>query len=243
MNLPNALSAGRIAITPLIAVLPLASSSTLRLIAFVLFVVAGVSDYADGVLARSRKQETNLGKMLDPLADKLLLVGTVVPMYMLSGAGPLAGPMRAHPEVYGVMTRTNGVLPGALAFPFATPVGAVPLFWWIVLIVVGRELAMTIFRQAAARRGLVIAAIGPAKWKTGMQLVWQGAAYFWFFIATMAVERRWTSGAWHAMALFNGAVGTLTMTTAVVLTVYSLWLYVSRYGSVFGERARGGQRG
>jgi phosphatidylglycerophosphate synthase len=151
--------------------------------------------------------------------------------------------MRPHPEVFGVMTRTEGVVPGALAFPFATVVGAVPLFWWIVLIVVGRELAMTIFRQAAARRGLVIAAIGPAKWKTGMQLVWQGAAYFWFFIATMAVERHWTSGAWHAMALLNGAVGTLTMTAAVVLTVYSLWLYVSRYGSIFGERARGRQRG
>ena len=239
MNLPNALSAGRIAITPLIAILPFASSSTLRLLAFVLFVVAGVSDYADGVLARSRQQETNLGKMLDPLADKLLLLGTFVPMYVLSGVGPLMGPVRLHPDVYGVMTRINGVAPGALAFPFATFFGPVPLYWWVVLIVLGRELAMTIFRQAAARRGLVIAAIGPAKWKTGMQLVWQGAAYFWFFIATMAVERRWTSGAWRGMALLNGAVGTLTMTAAVVLTLYSLWLYVSRYSYVFGERARG----
>ena len=238
MNLPNALSAGRIVITPLIAILPLASSSTLRLIAFVLFVVAGVSDYADGVLARSRKQETNLGKMLDPLADKLLLLGTFVPMYILSGAGPIAGPMRAHPEVFGVMTRTDGVLPGALAFPFITFVGAIPLYWWVVLIVLGRELAMTIFRQAAARRGVVIAAIGPAKWKTGMQLVWQGAAYFWFFIATMAVERHWANAPWHAFALFNGVVGTLTMTVAVVLTLYSLWLYVSRYGHVFAERVR-----
>ena len=83
MNLPNALTVGRIAITPLIAVLPFAPATTPRVIAFVLFVIAAVSDYADGVLARSRKQETTLGKLLDPLADKLLLVGTFVPMWAL----------------------------------------------------------------------------------------------------------------------------------------------------------------
>ena len=42
-------------------------------------------------------------------------------------------------------------------------------------IVLGRELFMTVFRQFAARRGVVIAAIGPAKWKTGLQLVWIGS--------------------------------------------------------------------
>ena len=83
MNLPNALTVGRIAITPLIAVLPFAPATTPRLVAFILFVFAAVSDYADGVLARSRKQETNLGRLLDPLADKLLLVGTFVPMWAL----------------------------------------------------------------------------------------------------------------------------------------------------------------
>src|SRR5690348_18496872 len=87
MNLPNALTVGRIAITPLIAVLPFAPATTPRAIAFVLFLFAAVSDYADGVLARSRKQETTLGKLLDPLADKLLLVGTFVPMWALMQAG------------------------------------------------------------------------------------------------------------------------------------------------------------
>ena len=52
MNLPNAVTAGRIAVTPLIAWLPLAPSSTLRLTAFALFVVAAVTDYVDGQLAR-----------------------------------------------------------------------------------------------------------------------------------------------------------------------------------------------
>ena len=84
MNLPNALTVGRIAVTPLIAVLPFADSWTLRLVAFVLFIVAAITDYIDGMLARSRKQETDLGRLLDPLADKLLLVGTFIPMYLLA---------------------------------------------------------------------------------------------------------------------------------------------------------------
>lgn len=204
MNLPNALSVGRIAVTPLIAALPFANSWTLRLLAFVLFVIAAITDYVDGMLARSRKQETDFGRLLDPLADKALLVGTFVPMYLL-----------------------------APNFPFVTPVGAVGLPWWVVAVVLGREVFMTVFRQAAARRGVVIAAIGPAKWKTGFQLVWQGSAYFWFFAATLAAAKGWTSAAWRSFALFNGTVGTLTMIVAVVLTLYSLVLYLRSFGTVF----------
>jgi len=204
MNLPNALTVARIAVTPLVAILPFANSWGLRLVAFVLFTLAGLTDYVDGKLARSRKEETNLGKLLDPLADKLLLVGTLVPMYLL-----------------------------APRFPFQTSFGDVGLPWWIVAIVLGREAFMTVFRQAAARRGVVIAAIGPAKWKTGFQLVWQGSAYFWFFAATLAAASGWNGVAWHSFALFNGTVGTLMMLVAVVLTVYSFALYLRTFGSVF----------
>jgi CDP-diacylglycerol--glycerol-3-phosphate 3-phosphatidyltransferase len=204
MNLPNALSVGRIAVTPLIAALPFANSWKLRLLAFVLFVIAAITDYVDGMLARSRKQETDFGRLLDPLADKALLVGTFVPMYIL-----------------------------APNFPFVTPVGAVGLPWWVVAVVLGREVFMTVFRQAAARRGVVIAAIGPAKWKTGFQLVWQGSAYFWFFAATLAAAKGWTSAPWRGFALFNGTVGTVTMVVAVVLTLYSLVLYLRSFSTVF----------
>ena len=204
MNLPNALSVGRIAVTPLIAALPFANSWKLRLLAFVLFVIAAITDYVDGMLARSRKQETDFGRLLDPLADKALLVGTFVPMYIL-----------------------------APNFPFVTPVGAVGLPWWVIAVVLGREVFMTVFRQAAARRGVVIAAIGPAKWKTGFQLVWQGSAYFWFFAATLAAAKGWTSAPWRGFALFNGTVGTVTMIIAVVLTLYSLVLYLRSFSTVF----------
>lgn len=241
MNLPNALTIGRIAITPAIALLPLSNSWSLRLLAWVLFVVAAVSDYADGVLARSRKQETDLGRLLDPAADKLLLVGTLVPMFILVGSGTAVGLLSPNTQplvdhVWGPTARVAS--DGSAAFPFLTPLGAIGLPWWILVVVLGREVFMTVFRQAAARRGVVIAAIGPAKWKTAFQLVWQGSAYFWFWIATLAATRRWDTGLWHAFAYFNGIVGTLVMTAAVALTLYSLWLYLRRYGYVFrGERA------
>jgi CDP-diacylglycerol---glycerol-3-phosphate 3-phosphatidyltransferase len=208
VNLPNALTVARIALTPPVAALPFIDRPSARLIAFILFVAAGVTDYLDGRFARSRGDETDLGKILDPLADKLLLIGTLVPMYWLA--------------------RTE--------FPFTTPWGTVGLPLWIVIVVLGREAFMAVFRQAAARRGVVIGAIGPAKWKTGMQLVWQGAAYFWFFAATLAATEGWADHAlWRAFASFNGIVGVATMAIAFVLTVYSLWLYVRRYGGLLRE--------
>jgi hypothetical protein len=79
---------------------------------------------------------------------------------------------------------------------------------------------------------VVIAAIGPAKLKTGFQSTWVGAAYFWFFAATLAQVRNFQNPAWHWWAWFNGTVGVVTMVVAVILTLYSLWLYVARYGRV-----------
>ena len=207
LNLANWFTVGRIAVTPVVTLLPFSSSPAMRLGAFVLFLAAAISDYVDGHLARTRQQESDLGALLDPIADKLLLVGTFVPMYLLADD-----------------------------FPFVTPFGAVGLPLWIVVVVLGRELFMTVFRQMAARRGLVIAAIGPAKWKTGFQFTWQGAAYFWFFAATLAARQGWLDApAWRAFAYFNGAVGVVTMVGALLLTMYSLWLYVTRYGYVFSR--------
>lgn len=227
MNLPNAFTVGRIAVTPLIAWLPMAPNAALRLTAFLLFIVAAATDYVDGRLARSRKQETDLGRLLDPLADKLLLVATVVPMFLLM-----------RPSLHSSHDWPLKALDNVL--PFRTPFGDVWLAWWIIAIVLGRELLMTIFRQAAARRGVVIAAIGPAKWKTGFQSVWVGSAYFWFFAATLAANRGWNMPAWNAFAMFNGSVGVLTMIAAVGLTLYSLVLYLRTYGRVFtGSPVRG----
>ncbi len=221
MNLPNTITAGRILAAPFIAALPFIASPGARLIAFVLYIVAAITDYYDGKLARTRNLITDLGRLLDPIADKLLLFATLIPMFVLMA--PSNDPL--------IPTRAENIDAGRL--PFLTPWGPVGLAWWVVAIVIGREIFMTIFRQAAARRGVVISAIGPAKWKTGFQSVWVGSAYFWFFAASLAIAKGWQNSAWRAFAYFNGIVGTITMVISVVLTIYSLVLYLRRYARVF----------
>ena len=222
MNLPNAITVGRIALTPLIAWLPFVSSPTARLIAFLLFLIAAITDYWDGHLARQRNLVTDLGRILDPLADKLLLVATIVPMFLLQGSADFISPRDS------LLVDPASVNP----FLFLTPFGRVSLPLWMLLLVLGRELFMTVFRQIAVRRGLVISAIGPAKWKTMFQLLWMGSAYFWFFAKTLAMAEGWTSrGWWEGFAMFNGVVGVTAMIGAVILTFWSLVLYLRRYGA------------
>jgi CDP-diacylglycerol--glycerol-3-phosphate 3-phosphatidyltransferase len=221
VNLPNTITAGRILAAPFIAALPFIASPGARFIAFALYIVAAVTDYYDGKLARTRNLITDLGRLLDPLADKLLLFATLIPMFVLMA--PSSDAL--------IPTRAESIDAGRL--PFVTPFGPVGLPWWIVAIVIGREVFMTVFRQAAARRGTVIEAIGPAKWKTGFQSVWVGSAYFWFFAATLATAKGWDSPAWWAFANFNGIVGTVTMVASIFLTLYSLALYLRRYAVVF----------
>jgi CDP-diacylglycerol--glycerol-3-phosphate 3-phosphatidyltransferase len=207
VNLPTVITVARIATTPLIAALPFYPTSSARLSAFFLFLVSINSDWVDGYLARSRKEETDLGRILDPLADKLLLVGTFIPMFLL-----------------------------ARAMPFHTPFGDYGLPLWVVIIVLGRELTMTLFRQYAARRGVIIAAIWPAKWKTGVTAVWQGAAYFWFWLTTWAAERNLPASEYQPWSEALGLIGAAAMALAVALTLYSLFLYVRDYGKVLGTR-------
>ena len=218
MNLPNAITVGRIAMTPMIAWMPLTTSWTWRLVAFALFLVAAISDYWDGYFARTRNGVTDLGRVLDPLADKLLLIATLLPMYFLQHDNRFLVPI-------------GNVVPEPSPFLFITPFGRVSLPLWIVLVVVGRELFMTVFRQLAQRRGLIISAIGPAKWKTTFQSIWTGSAFFWFFSATWALQAGVQENfKWRAFAMFNGLVGVLAMAGAVALTLWSLALYMQRYG-------------
>ena len=223
MNLPNAITAGRILAAPFIAALPFIASPGARGIAFGLYVIAALTDYYDGMLARTRNLITDLGRLLDPLADKLLLFATLIPMFVLM----------APPSDPFVPSRAESI--DAARLQFQTPIGSVGLRWWIAAIVIGREVFMTIFRQAAARRGVVISAIGPAKWKTAFQSVWVGSAYFWFFAATTAASHNWSSAAWRAFAYFNGTVGAIAMIVSVILTVYSLVLYLRRYSGAFAS--------
>lgn len=244
MNLPNAITAARIACTPLIAVLVISAGWELRLTAWILFIAAAVTDYIDGKLARDRNLVTNLGKLLDPLADKLLLVATLVPMYWLTRDVALWSSL-PQSDAWAAGSTIGPVFSGErLAYPFVTPIGLVGLPFWILAVVLGRELFMTLFRQFAAQRGVIISAIGPAKWKTTFQSIWVGAAFCWFFASSAAAEHGWTSGAWGAFAMFNGVVGVISMAGALGLTLYSLGLYLQRYGGMLvrPSRARGTAR-
>ncbi len=80
MSLPNVLTYGRIAAVPaLVACLTLLEGDAAHWSAFALFVGAAITDWLDGYLARAWEQQSTLGRMLDPIADKLI-VGTALLM-------------------------------------------------------------------------------------------------------------------------------------------------------------------
>jgi cardiolipin synthase len=75
VNIPNTLTLARIVLVPLVVWLIITHQTTA---AFVLFLLAGVSDAADGYLAKRFQWRTELGAYLDPIADKLLLMSIYV---------------------------------------------------------------------------------------------------------------------------------------------------------------------
>ncbi|MFC3694769.1 CDP-diacylglycerol--glycerol-3-phosphate 3-phosphatidyltransferase [Chenggangzhangella methanolivorans] len=73
LSLPNLLTYGRIAIVPMVCACLFVGGDTARWLALALFTVAAVTDFLDGYLARIWGQSSPLGRMLDPIADKLLV--------------------------------------------------------------------------------------------------------------------------------------------------------------------------
>ena len=82
--MPNLLTFSRIIIALIIPLLLLLvnnlSIGILYLISFILFVFAAISDFFDGWLARKNDEETEIGRILDPIADKLLVILTLIPL-------------------------------------------------------------------------------------------------------------------------------------------------------------------
>jgi CDP-diacylglycerol--glycerol-3-phosphate 3-phosphatidyltransferase len=77
-NLPNKLSTLRIAVTPLVILLLISPGKVLSAVAALLFLIVALTDWLDGYLARKMDAVTDMGKFLDPLADKLLIITTLV---------------------------------------------------------------------------------------------------------------------------------------------------------------------
>ncbi len=206
INLPNVITVSRIAICPVIFWLALSPSLSARFAAFGLFVAAGLSDVWDGYLARRYDQITDMGKLLDPIADKLLLVVTLIPFYIISHRGEALD-----------------------AVPWWGPF---PL--WVLIVIFGRELFITVFRAYAARRGVVIAAGASGKRKALFQMFFIGGLLLWYPLVRLGVQESWTGWFWSFFDAGLRAWVAITLAVAIVLTVYSMIDYLWSYRRVVG---------
>jgi CDP-diacylglycerol---glycerol-3-phosphate 3-phosphatidyltransferase len=84
LNLPNFLTVVRILLVPVLIVALLEKTSGGDLLAAIVFAVASVTDAIDGYLARSRNSVTTFGKLMDPIADKLLVVAALIALVSLN---------------------------------------------------------------------------------------------------------------------------------------------------------------
>jgi CDP-diacylglycerol---glycerol-3-phosphate 3-phosphatidyltransferase len=197
-TIPNAITVARIALCPAVAFLIFVPTFTARLVAFILFLIAAFSDLVDGHLARKHAWISDFGKLLDPVADKLLLATTMVPVYILS--------QRDAPD---------GKLP---------IIGELPL--WIVLVIFGREILVTVIRGIAANKGIVIPAGKAGKHKAVWQNIFIGTCIFWLALKSAALRNGWDTPLWDAWQKLHGAVFILSLVVAVVLTLYSFGVYL-----------------
>jgi CDP-diacylglycerol--glycerol-3-phosphate 3-phosphatidyltransferase len=78
VNLPNTLTLVRIFLVPFLVIFLIASADTRNYPAAAIFLAAVFTDWLDGRIARSRKQVTTLGQLLDPVADKLLIAAALI---------------------------------------------------------------------------------------------------------------------------------------------------------------------
>jgi len=84
LNLPNVLTVFRILLVPVLVAALLSATASGDLLAAVVFAIASVTDALDGWIARRRRSESTFGKLMDPLADKLLVVAALVSLVSLA---------------------------------------------------------------------------------------------------------------------------------------------------------------
>ena len=208
LTLPNLITAARIVAAPVVAWLALSSGTGLRFAAYGLFLAAALSDLWDGYLARKHGWITDIGKLLDPLADKLLLAATLIPFYLIS-------------QRVGSMDDV----------PFWGPF---PM--WALAVLLGRELFITLFRSYANRRGVVIAAGRSGKYKALVQNLFVGGLLLWYPLQQWSLAGGVSGPLWSAWSVFHRVFVAVTFAVALVLTIYSMLDYLWRYRSLMGFR-------
>lgn len=131
-NLPNALTLLRIFMVPFLVVVLLTKFSGREYVALAIFLIAAITDFFDGWLARRRNQMTRMGALLDPIADKLLMSAAFISLVEID--------------------------------PNHVPA-------WMVVIIIGREFAVSGLRSIAAQQGVTIAASSLGKGKMISQVI------------------------------------------------------------------------
>ncbi len=205
-HLPNLVTIARMACCPAIFVLALGHSLEAKLWAALLFLFAGMSDLFDGYLARRYGWITDTGKLLDPLADKLLLLATYIPFYIISHRG--------------------------------TEVSLIP-FWgslpmWALLLILGRELFVTIFRQWAAKREVFIGAGISGKYKAFLQNSFSGGLLLWYPLQDIRETQDFSGWYYRLWIEFHSIWIGVTLALALLLTVYSMLDYLWKYRNLIG---------
>ena len=150
-NLANTLTLLRLVLVPIFLLALFAGDghqTAFRVLAFVIFAVAAITDRLDGLLARNYGMATEFGAFVDPIADKTLIGSALIGLSML---------------------------------------GSVP--WWVTVVIMTRELGVTLLRLAVIRRGVI-----PASWGGKLKTVVQSVAIGLFvlplsgpFLVTAAV--------------------------------------------------------
>jgi len=130
LNLPNKLTLARIFLVPIVIVFLIAGERVPNYTAGAIFLAAVLTDWLDGRIARSTRQVTTLGQLLDPIADKLLISTALIALVQ---------------------------------------VGRAPA--WLVVLIVGRELAITGLRTIAAAQNVIIHASDVGKYKMIAEVV------------------------------------------------------------------------
>lgn len=96
LNLPNTLAFARICLAPILFYMLIEINSSdihiswLNYFATLVFIIASITDFFDGYIARNWKQTTKLGEILDPLADKMLILAAFMGLMMINRANPWA---------------------------------------------------------------------------------------------------------------------------------------------------------
>ena len=215
MNLPNKLTTSRFFITIAFVIVVLWDRLPYHTSwAALLFFIGGLTDIADGIIARRRNLQTDFGALMGPLADKVLVCAGFI---LLVGM--------QIPEAHADMILGKYKLPEAVGAPGMSGFPLMPA--WMVIVIVARELAITGLRLLAANKQVVLPAEKIGKRKTNLQFAsviamlilisypeW-GPGWIQFFGWEIA---GWPWSIWFTFLVTWGAVG-----LTAVSGVHYLW--------------------